>query len=228
MTDEKFFAWLDGELRADEAAEVSAAVAADPALAAKAEQHRAFAARLKGAFEPVIALPSPALPSSEVIDFTAARERRRGWLPARAQWAALAATLAVGLLTTSLFFERGVTSHGDQPALASGALGAALDTQLASAPAAGSPIRIGLTFRDKRGAMCRSFTQPGASGLACHESSGWHVREIFATGGAPDGASDYRMAAGPDPRLAALIDETIAGDPLEAAAEARARSAGWR
>jgi hypothetical protein len=228
VTDEKFFAWLDGELPADEAAEVAAAVAADPPLAAKAKQHRAFAARLKGAFDPVMAAPATALPSAQVIDFTAARSRRRGWLPARAQWGALAATLAVGLLTTSLFFERGVTTHGDRPAIASSALGAALDTQLASASVAGSPIRIGLTFRDKRGTMCRSFTQPSTSGLACHEQGGWHLRGVFASGGAPDGGSDYHMAAGPDPRLAALIDESIAGDPLDAAAEAQARVAGWR
>ncbi len=228
MTDEKFFAWLDGELSAAEAAEVAAEVAADSELAAKAEHHRAFAARLKEAFDPVMVAPAPAIPSAQVIDLAAARQRRRGWLPARAQWAALAATLAVGLLTTSLFFERGVTMHGDQPAFASGALGAALATQLASAPAPGSPIRIGLTFRDKRGAICRSFTQRASSGLACHEQGGWRVRGVFATAGAPDGGGDYRMAAGPDPRLAALIDESIAGDPLDAPAEARARAADWR
>jgi hypothetical protein len=228
VTDEKFFAWLDGELAADEAAEVAIAVAADPGLAAQAEEHRAFTARLRTAFDPVMAQPAPVASSANVIDLAAARQRRRAWLPARAQWAALAATLAVGVLTTSLFFDRGVGQHDDQSAVASGALGAALDTQLASAPQAGSAVRIGLTFRDKSGAMCRSFTETGASGLACHESGNWHVRGIFATGSTADAASDYRMAAGPDPRLAALIDQRIAGDPLDAAAEAHARAAGWR
>ena len=230
MTDEKFFAWLDGELSAAESAEVAAEVAADSELAAKAEHHRAFAARLKEAFDPVMAAPALAIPSAQVIDLAAARQRRRGWLPARAQWAALAATLVLGLLTTSLFFERGTltTPHGDQPVMAGGALGAALDTQLASTPAAGSAIRIGLTFRAKQGAMCRSFTQPGSSGLACHEQGGWRVRGLFATDGAPDGSSDYRMAAGPDPRLATLIDETIAGDPVDARAEVEARTRRWR
>lgn len=228
MTDEKFFAWLDDELPADEAAEVATAVAADPALAAQAEQHRALTARLKTAFDPVMAQPAPVASRTNVIDLAAARQRRGAWLPARAQWAALAATLAVGVLTTSLFLERGVSQHGDQSAVASGALGTALDTQLASAPEAGSAVRIGLSFRDKSGAMCRSFTKTGASGLACHESGSWHVRGIFATGNTADAASDYRMAAGPDPRLAALINQRIAGDPFDAAAEARARAAGWR
>ncbi|MEO5641069.1 MAG: anti-sigma factor [Sphingomicrobium sp.] len=228
MTDEKFFAWLDGELSHEEATEVANAVAADPALTAKADRHRAFAVRMKAAFDPVMAEAAPPLPVSNVIDFSAARQGRRGWLPARAQWAALAATLVVGLATTTLLFERGTVPHIDQPAMAGGELAAALDTQLASAPVAGSPIRIGLTFRTNQGALCRSFTQPGASGLACHEDGGWHVRGKFASDGTPDGGSDYRMAAGTDPRLAALIDGIIAGDPLDARAEAAARARRWR
>ena len=39
---------------------------------------------------------------------------------------------------------------------------------------------------------------------------------------------DYRMAAGPDPRLAALIDDTIVGEPLDAAAEKAARDRAWQ
>jgi hypothetical protein len=36
------------------------------------------------------------------------------------------------------------------------------------------------------------------------------------------------MAAGSDPRLAALVDDMIAGEPLDGAGEAAARQAGWR
>lgn len=227
MTDEKFFAWLDGELPPAEAAIVAAQIAADPALAAKADQHRAFAGRLKAAFDPVMTTAAPDLPNATVIDFDTARQRRRAWLPVRAQWTALAATLAVGLLTTSLFLERGAQPLNDQPVMAKGALGAALDTQLASAQTAGFPVRIGLTFRGKQGALCRSFTEPGSSGLACREQGGWRVRGLFATDRSPDAGSDYRMAAGPDPRLVALIDETITGEPLDAGAEAAARARRW-
>ena len=42
VTDETFFAWLDGELDGEEAKRVVAEVDADPALAEKAEQHRAL------------------------------------------------------------------------------------------------------------------------------------------------------------------------------------------
>ena len=36
------------------------------------------------------------------------------------------------------------------------------------------------------------------------------------------------MAAGGDPRLAALVDENIAGEPLDAAGEQAAQRGGWR
>jgi hypothetical protein len=36
------------------------------------------------------------------------------------------------------------------------------------------------------------------------------------------------MAAGVDPNLAALIDATIAGEPLDAAGERAAQQQGWR
>ena len=36
------------------------------------------------------------------------------------------------------------------------------------------------------------------------------------------------MAAGEDPRLAALIDERIAGEPFDAPAERAAKEKGWR
>jgi hypothetical protein len=36
------------------------------------------------------------------------------------------------------------------------------------------------------------------------------------------------MAGGMDPNLAALVDSTIAGEPLDAAAERAAKKEGWR
>ena len=59
VSDETFFAWLDGELNAAEAARVAAEVAADRRLSAMAEEHRAMQARLKGAFDPVLDAPLP-------------------------------------------------------------------------------------------------------------------------------------------------------------------------
>jgi hypothetical protein len=52
------------------------------------------------------------------------------------------------------------------------------------------------------------------------------MRGLFA---APEGqSSDYRMAAGMDPNLAALVDSTMAGSPLDAAQEQAAKAKGWK
>lgn len=229
--DERFFAWLDGELPPAEAAEVAARVAADPELTRRAEEHRALNARVKGAFEPIARAPVPERltrpldrRAAPVIDFGARAGRKRSWGPP--QWAAMAATLAIGLLIGTLV-PRGSSAPVDVQGgriYAAAALDHALTTELASAPS--GDTRIGLTFRDKSGTVCRSFTEPGASGLACRDGGRWQVRGLFA---APEGqSSDYRMAAGMDPNLAALVDSTIAGEPLDAAAERAAKVKGWR
>ena len=83
-----------------------------------------------------------------------------------------------------------------------------------------------MTFRDQSGAVCRSFSETATSGLACRNGGRWQVRGLFA---APEGQSGpYRMAAGMDPNLAALVDSTIAGEPFDAAQEKDAKAKGWR
>ena len=91
-------------------------------------------------------------------------------------------------------------------------------------PLCGAPTRA-LTFRDASGKWCRSFDGAAGAGLACRDEEQWKVRALFpqaAQGG------DYRMAAGVDPRLAAVIDEAMTGDAADAAAERQARDSGWR
>ena len=231
IDDEEFFAWLDGELDEAAAGRVAAAVEASPQLAAKAEQHRRLAADMRGAFSAVVtgSGAAPRFEKAPVVDFAARateRARRRNWLSAP-QLAAMAASLAVGLVIGTQF-----TGGGDSPVsvddgllVAATALDQELDTKLASAPAAG-PTRIGLTFRDANGRICRSFTDTAASGLACREGDGWRIRGLFPAAEGQEG--DYRMAAGEDPRLAALIDETIAGEPFDEAQEKAALAADWR
>jgi hypothetical protein len=230
IEDEKFFAWLDGELGPAETAEMEAKVAADPELARLAEQHRALGGQLRGAFDPVAAAPVPdrlnaALhPPAEVIDFAAAKRRRS--MPSLPQWAAMAATLAVGVFVGTMVPQRSgapVAVQGGK-LYAAAALNQALDAQLASAPA--GDVRIGLTFRDQAGEICRTFTQKAASGLACRNGGRWQLKGLFA---APEGqAADYRMAAGMDPNLAALVDSSMAGEPFDATAEKAAREKNWR
>ena len=226
IDDERFFAWLDGELEPAEAAAVGALVAADPALQRKAAAHRDLGNRLSQAFDQVAAAPVPASLIAEtersagVVDLA---ERRRAKSPAWApvQWAAMAATLAIGVVAGSMINAGapGPVARENGQLVASGDLEAALYARLASAPA-DEGARIGLTFRDSAGDLCRSFTDDGAAGLACHHNGDWRIRGLFQAGEGQQG--EFRMAAGLDPRLAELVDSTIAGEPLDAVAERKA------
>ena len=230
--DEEFYAWLDGELDDEAASKVAARVAADPALTNLAEQHRALGMTLRNAFDPIASSPvsehilAAARTGASVIDFGTSNDRRSGrfGLP---QWAAIAATLVVGLVT-GMMMQSGSASPVEASngrLVAAASLDKALDAQLASS-AQNDPVRIGLTFRDGSGAICRSFTDTGSSGLACQDRGQWRIRGLF---GAPEGQQgDFRMAAGADPALAALIDSTIAGDAFDAAQERAAKERGWR
>lgn len=237
MVDEtKFFAWLDGELPAEEAARVAREVANDPELTRAAEEHRAMAVWLRQSFDRAAEAPMPerlqkpleAAPA-EVVDLAERREsRRRGFSAPVAQWTAMAATLVMGVFVGALATRdmglapveiRGGTLY------AAGTVNQALEEQLASAGAVGA-ARIGLTFRDQQGSVCRTFQVEAASGLACRDDGDWAIRGMFAAG--EGSASEYRMASGPDPRLMELVDSTIEGEPFDAAAEAQAKRAGWR
>lgn len=229
MTDDpEFYAWLDGELPEPQASAMAGRVAADPELTAFAEQHRALAERLDAAFAPVLAAPLPdslrqaaERRSAELIDFAEAQERRRRWSVAGL---AAAASLALGLAIGATLPRDGGSfrSEGGQLA-AGGALGNALDRQLASAGDRNG-IRLGLSFKEKDGRFCRTFTAAAQSGLACRSGDSWLVEGLVRSE-AP--AGEYRMAAGQDPALAAMIDAHIGGEPLDAKAEALQVERGW-
>ena len=227
--DPDFYAWLDGELPEPQASAMAERVAADPELTLFAEQHRALAGRLNAAFAPVLAGPLPDRlrradepRSAEVIDFAEARERRRRWSVAGL---AAAASLALGLAIGVTLPREGSSfrTEGGQLAAAR-ALGTALDSQLASAGERDG-VRLGLSFKDKDGRYCRSFTTEAQSGLACRSGESWLVEGLVRSGASQ---GEYRMAAGQDPALAAIIDTRIAGEPLDAQAEARQVKRVWR
>ena len=226
--EEEFFAWLDGELDAETAARVEARVASDPALAEQARAHRALAGQLRDAFDPLMTAAVPDRIGEAPVDFAAARERRAARPITRTtQWAAMAATLAIGIVTGSMLSpgSSGPVVRENGALVAAASLEDALYTRLASAPA-GEGARIGLTFRDAKGALCRSFEDEGTSGLACRADGDWKIRGLFQQESAQQG--EYRMASGVDPRLAELIEESIAGEPYDAAAERKAMESGWR
>ena len=237
VEDEKFFAWLDGELPPEEAARVAAEVAADPHLSRLAEEHRAMTSGLCHAFAEVESQPVPERlqidRDEKIVSLANARavQAARRVPPVWAQMAALAATLAVGVFAgnaMSGMFTTGSSSPIEAEAgrlVASAELENALYARLASAPFDSGP-RIGLTFRDKSGAICRTFEDRTASGLACREGGDWRIRSLFQT---PEGqATDYRMASGPNPQLMEAVDAAIDGEPFDAAEEKAAAERGWK
>lgn len=218
-------AWLDGELTPEDAARVERAVAEDAELRALVDRHRAIQARFAAAFDPIAHEPVK-LRSAEVVSLAAARSARRekekAIAPARRWWipGAIAASLVAGLVIGQMERPAGVRDRADALALAP-TLAHALDQKLAGEP---GPVRVALSFRAQDGAYCRSFTGTQLAGVACRAGSGWRLRYAAPTAPAE---GDYRMA-GNDPAEASAIAAMIAGEPLDAAAERKARAEGWR
>jgi hypothetical protein len=234
--DEELMAYADGELDDARRAEIAAAVARDPDLAKRVDAHRALRARVSGAFAPVLAEAVPdklrAVAISgrgTVVQFRSAvtRDESPQW-PART-WMAMAASLVVGLLIAWRVFSptEPLMVAGGDALLARGVLAAALDTQLASNQSRESDVLIGLTFRSRDGTFCRSFALPAqqTAGLACRAGEDWRIAATAVTE-LPSG--EIRQAGSALPAaIAAAIEERIAGEVFDAAAERDAQARGW-
>jgi hypothetical protein len=228
---EALIAYVDGEADADTIAAIEAEAAADPQLAAEIARHRAARDRLSAAFAGTMTEPIPdrllqavlAGKDETVVDFARARAAR---VPRYLTWAAgMAASLVVGVAIGGQLIGGGPI--GDDFTV-KGQLAQALDQRLASEPAAANAIRIGVSFRTAEGGYCRTFQTPGAEGLAgvaCHEDDRWRA---VAVAPQPSTASEYRMAAAAPPIILRTAEALMAGQPLVADAEARARDKGWR
>jgi hypothetical protein len=244
FSDDILMAYADGELEEPQRSAVEAAVRADPALAAIVERHRALRAQVFDAFAGVLDEPVPArldaLGANKVLFLDAARNARaRPAAPAPAparpvwpRWGALAATLVVGVLTGSLWFDgadgggRLFSADSGGRLVARGQLANALSRQLASDPAPNSPVRIGVSFATRDGGYCRSFKAGASAGLACRDGEAWRI-PVLSEQAAPTG--DYRQAASAAPEAVLdAIDERIAGTTMNAAAERAARERGWK
>lgn len=78
----------------------------------------------------------------------------------------------------------------------------------------------------RAGRPSRTFSGSAAGGLACRDGDDWRIEGLYGVSGS--NAGDYRMAAAADPRLAALVESVIVGEPLDGTREAAARQSGWR
>jgi hypothetical protein len=123
-----------------------------------------------------------------------------------------------------------VTSRDGQ-LLASGVLARALSTQLASAQADQKPVQISASFKSKAGTYCRAFTLHEATtlaGLACRQHDDWNVQVLAQTTPTAQSGGAYRQAGSELPKsVIQAVDDNIAGDPLDAHAEAAASEKNW-
>lgn len=241
ITDEVLMAYADGELDAAASAEVEAALAADPALAERVQEHRALRAQLQSAFDPVLeeSVPDHLIAAAKasvqakrtVVDLEEVRQKRTAtptqhW--SLAQWAAIAASLMIGL-----FIGHSALQGNDPIAMrngelvAGGTLADALTTQLSRDE--GGEHRIGLTFRTKQGEYCRTFAsveKQAIVGVACRANDAWKVRAVSEAQAAN---SDYRMAGSSMPAaVRAVVEDAMQGEPLTVAEEQAARGSGWK
>ena len=247
ISEETLMAFADGELDSLERARIEAAIAADPALAARVEAHRALRPSVDAADEEVRDEPAPdnllnmitnAAPprTAELMDLAHLRQSRSPgrWAAGWAQWGAMAACFVLGFLvaaplqlgSSDLVRARGLNL------LAHGRLAHALTERLASDPQnVRSPVRIGASYLSRSGAYCRTFTaesRGAVAGVACRDDGRWRVTTaVFSK--APPGAEPFRTAGPQQPQAVTdAVAADIVGAPLDARAETAARAAGWR
>ena len=219
---ETIVAYVDGELGAEAAAAVEAAAKADPAIAEAIAAHRHLRDSLFAVFAPVAEEPVPerllaaARPPAPVVSLDAFRARRQVFV----QIGAMAACLVAGVgIALALTHSPGDFRSAPGGLMAQGQLAHALSSQLASDDGA---TRIGLTFRDKAGAVCRTFSTKASDGLACKASDGWRIDALARS----EGTTEFRQAA--SPLIMSAAQDRMTGDAFDADAEKAARDKGWK
>ena len=225
--DEMIMAYVDGELDLVTAKRIEKAAAADAGLAGKiAAQHR-LRARLSAHFDPVLDEPVPQRLQAPLNVVQLGPDKSA---PSRfrvTQWAAMAASLAIGLMVGPQIFapDAGPVTVEGGMLVASADLDKALTTQLASSQANDAPVRIGLTFRNDDNAICRTFEGADMSGIACRNNRAWQIRQSFSG----TTAHEFRQAsAGEIARAATAMMADNSGQSIaDAEAEKAWQKAGW-
>lgn len=226
FTPEQIAAYADDELDLLTARRIEHAMASDTDLAETIAGHRALRRRLANHFAPVLDEPVPAslLAPLTVVDTSLESRRQhkdRTWF-GTAQWSAIAAALVFGLLMGRQVDRRQVDER-EGALIAQGSLASALDTQLASAQGSNPATRIGLTFRDASGTICRSFEARTISGIACRSDADWQLRQTFGR----SARAEYRQASS-SPLADAVADMIGGSAALNAKDETAARDRHWR
>lgn len=246
VTDDELKAFATGDLPEERCEEIALLLEADPSLNARLEtlmDHLENDDGIRAAFADVLEQPvpkslldsaTPAPTPSNVINLDHARQSSPR---PRSYWAtgmSMAASLAFGLVVGSQLMTGSGGDSGETLVLASadGPVASAKLAQVLShlpggeveALDGGGRARMSISFRDGDGRLCRQFSVEGETvatdGAACWQAKQWRIE---AVGTRAIEAGVVRTASGEaaEPVLIA-VDALIAGDPLEAAAEAQA------
>lgn len=251
IDDRKLIAYVDGELDAFGRAEVEAAVAADPVLGVRLEEHRLLRAKVTGAYARVAdeSVPAQLMAAARAgartepankpdpDNVVKLADRRKPPPPPKAPvrvslpaWSSVAATLLVGVVAGYLISQQNagvLAPRMDGALVAKGALAKALNNNLS---ASSGPARLGLSFKTADGRYCRTFQADAqrVAGVACREGPRWIARMTTAAP-APTKSFDYRTAASATaPAVLAAVDGMIEGEPLDRAGEIAAKARRWR
>jgi len=243
---EQMMAYVDGELDAGARAQFERAMATDPVLARSVAAQRALRARLLASLDRQLTEPVPerllqtarTAPAGAAPLATLSAWRARGRSQAQApRFWALPAALAASLLLTGVLAvalwrtpDVGGLALQNGQLLARGSVAQALSTALVNSQPTDAAVRIGLSFRDHGGRMCRTFLvqAQGSAGLACRTGSDWVIENVAPAPPGPGAAGNLRTAGSEWP--AAIVREVgqrIEGEALDAPGEERARAQGW-
>lgn len=225
---ETIAAFVDGELDDLTAHRIAREAAGDAALAAEIARYRALRSTLTAHYAPVVEEAVPdrlraLLEGNAKVD-TSLAERRENKHPrfAATHWGAVAAALVLGLtLGFKPWMPAADVASANGTIVAAGGLAKALDTQLASNQTGDAAVRIGLSFRDRSGRICRSFEGAALAGIGCRDGGRWTLERTLAG----QRGHAYRQAS--SGALAADAAAMMAGEAFDAAAERAAQASGW-
>jgi hypothetical protein len=228
--DNQLAAFLDGAMDDADAAAFEARLAADPQLAARAEQWLSNDCRIAAALAPIALDPiTPALldrlglgesAPSAPPGTRAANDNSPWW---RRHALPLGGAVAAGLAAILL-----LTPHAANAPRRD--LSFALETGVSLSPvklADGSTVTPTLTVRAADGRYCREYREARGVGLACREGGRWKV-EARGQGDGPADNVAIGVAGGADASaLDAGYRRIGASDPLDARTEAGLIAKGW-
>lgn len=236
--DETLMRRADGELSPARTAEVDAAAAGDPALAARLEAFRIDRAAARRAI-PISPDPRDAdlarLIAGGLTTRSASglgqRLKEAFTLRQAPLWGGLATACFVGGLVIGwVGMQASPAGFAVQPGgqIADAGLVRVLDQRLAADGADDDGRAIGLTFRDSEGQWCRTFQagKAGVAGLACRRDGHWAVQAL-APFQIP--STEVRTASSDTPAVVlAAVDAMLGSETVARQEEARARASGWK